>query len=67
MPIDPRKEHFEKIQKLELHDVLKFDQEHLQNRPWLISIVGDKSKIDLDKIKKDGPITELELKDVFAF
>jgi hypothetical protein len=47
--------------------VLKFDQEHLQGRPKLISVVGDKTKIDLDKLKKDGAVTELELKDIFSF
>jgi predicted Zn-dependent peptidase len=67
VPIDPRRERFVKIQKLGLDDVLKFDQEHLQARPKLISIVGDKNKIDLEKIKKVGPVTELGLKDIFAF
>jgi predicted Zn-dependent peptidase len=67
VPVDPRKERFEKIQKLGLADVLKFDQNHLQGRPKLISIVGDKNKIDLEKIKKEGAITELQLKDIFAF
>jgi predicted Zn-dependent peptidase len=67
VPIDPRKARFEKIQQLGLDDVLRFDKEHLQNRPKLISIVGDKNKIDLEKIKKAGAVTELELKDIFAF
>ena len=55
------------VQRLGLDDVLQFDKEHLQGRPKLISIIGDKYKIDLEKIKKDGAITELELKDIFAF
>ncbi|HTY87128.1 MAG TPA: insulinase family protein [Candidatus Acidoferrum sp.] len=67
VPIDPRPERYAQIQKLGLEDVLKFDRTHLQNRPKLISIVGDKSKIDLGKIKEEGPITELEVKDIFAF
>jgi predicted Zn-dependent peptidase len=67
VPVDPRQARFEKIQRLGLDDVLRFDREHLQGRPKLISIVGDKNKIDLDKIKKDGAVTELELKDIFAF
>ena len=67
VPIDPRKARFEKIQRLGLNDVLQFDKEHLQGKPKLISIVGDKNKIDLEKIKKDGAVTELELKDIFAF
>jgi predicted Zn-dependent peptidase len=67
VPIDPRKARFEKVQRLGLDDVLQFDKAHLQGRPKLISIVGDKKKIDLEKIKKDGSITELELKDIFAY
>jgi hypothetical protein len=67
VPIDPRKARFEKIQCLGLEDVLQFDKEHLQGKPKLISIVGDKKKIDLEKIRKDGAVTELELKDIFAF
>jgi predicted Zn-dependent peptidase len=67
VPIDPRKARFEKVQRLGLDDILQFDKAHLQGRPKLISIVGDKKKIDLEKIKKDGSITELELKDIFAY
>jgi predicted Zn-dependent peptidase len=67
VPIDPRQARFQKIQKLGLDDVLKFDQAHLRGRPKLISIVGDKSKMDLDQIKKDGTVTELDLKDIFIF
>jgi hypothetical protein len=55
------------VQRLGLDDILQFDKAHLQGRPKLISIVGDKKKIDLEKIKKDGSITELELKDIFAY
>ncbi len=65
--IDPRKARFEKIQRLGLDDVLRFDKEHLQGRPKLISIVGDKNKIDLEKVRNNGAVTELELKDIFGF
>jgi predicted Zn-dependent peptidase len=67
VPIDPRPARFEKIQRLGLDDVLRFDREHLQHRSRLISITGDKHKIDLEKVKKAGAVTELELKDIFGF
>jgi predicted Zn-dependent peptidase len=67
VPIDPRQSRFEKIQRLGLNDVLEFHKKQLQGRPKLISIVGDKNKIDLEKIRKDGAVTELELKEIFAF
>src|SRR5437016_7178910 len=67
LPIDPRKERFAKIQRLGLDRVVQFQKEHLKGRPRLISIVGDKKKFDLERLKKNGAITELELKDIFVF
>jgi predicted Zn-dependent peptidase len=67
VPIDPRKARFEKVQRASLDQVMQFHQQHLQGKPKLISIVGDKSKIDLERLKNSGAITELELKDLFAF
>jgi predicted Zn-dependent peptidase len=66
-PIDPRKERFAKVQSLDLDQVVRFQKQHLKGRPNLISIVGDKKKFDLDRLKKHGAITELELKDIFDF
>ena len=67
VPIDPRKPRFEKIQRLSLADVLQFQKAHLKGRARLISIVGDKTKFNLEPLKKHGDVTELELKDIFAF
>ena len=67
VPIDPRKARFAKVQRAGLDLVLQFHREHLKGKPKLISIVGDKSKFDLDRLRKSGAITELELKDLFVF
>jgi predicted Zn-dependent peptidase len=67
VPIDPRQERFQKVQGTGMEQVLQFHREHLKGRPRLISIVGDKNKFDLDRIKKSGLISELELKDLFVF
>ena len=67
VPIDPRKSRFEKIQRLGLADVMQFQKEHLKGRNKLISIVGDKAKFNLEQLKKQGDVTELELKDIFVF
>jgi len=67
VPIDPRKPRFEKIQRLGLDDVLQFQTNHLKGRAKLISIVGDKTKFNLEQLKKQGAVTELELKDFFVF
>jgi len=67
VPIDPRKPRFEKIQRLGLADVLQFQKDHLKGRAKLISIVGDKTKFNLEQSKQRGDVIELELKDVFVF
>lgn len=67
VPIDPRKERFAKMQRLGLDQVVQFQKEHLKGRPRLISIVGDRKKIDLDRVRKNGPVTEIALKEIFAF
>jgi predicted Zn-dependent peptidase len=67
LPIDPRKARFEKVQDLNLDAVIAFQKEHLKGRPKLISIVGDKRKFDLERLKKAGALSELGLKDIFIF
>ena len=67
VPIDPRKERFAKVRQLGLDQVVQFQKQHLKGRPRLISIVGDRKKFDLERLKKAGAITELQLKDIFVF
>lgn len=63
---DPRKAWFEKIQQGDLDTVLAFHREYLKNHPKLISVVGDKSKMDLDRLKKLGTVTEIGLDQIFV-
>ncbi|PYJ92933.1 MAG: peptidase M16, partial [Verrucomicrobia bacterium] len=67
VPIDPRMERFAKVRQLGLDQVVQFQKQHLKGRSRLISIVGDKKKFDLERLKKAGAITELQLKDIFVF
>jgi len=67
IPIDPRSWRFDEIQKATLDHVLHFHQEHIQNRPKLISIVGDKNKIDMEALAQHGKLIELTIDDLFAF
>ncbi len=67
LPIDPRLARFTKLQHAGIDLMLQFHRDHLKGRPKLISLVGDKTKIDLDRLKQSGAITELQLQDLFAF
>ncbi len=66
VPIDPRKKRFEDIQKADMATLLGFHREHVKGRPKLISIVGDKAKIDMERIAKHGAIVEISEDQIFV-
>jgi predicted Zn-dependent peptidase len=65
--VDPRAWRFEQIQRGSLEGMLEFYREHIQRRPKLISIVGDKSKFDLASLEQYGEIIELSVEDIFSY
>ena len=60
-------EAFDNGATVDLDAILAFYREHIQGRPQLISITGDKSKMDLEALAAEGEIIELTLEDLFAF
>ena len=66
VPIDPRKWRFEQIQKSNIDMMLQFHQAHLQNRPKIISIVGDQNKMDMEALTKVGKVVEIGLEQIFV-
>jgi predicted Zn-dependent peptidase len=66
VPIDPRKARYEKIRAATLDTVLGFHRDQVQNRPRLITVVGDKAKMDWTGIAKFGPVKECRLEDLFV-
>ena len=67
LPVDPRIARYERFQNAKLEMMLSFYSEHLKGRQKLISIVGDKSKINMENLAKFGKIYELTLADIFVF
>ena len=64
---DPRPSWFDAIIKAESIDtVMAFQKEAIADKPKLISIVGDKKRINLEALKAFGTVTELGLDEVFA-
>jgi len=53
---DPRSWRFEQIQYADLDRVLEFYKEHIEKRPKLISIVGDRKRIDMEALARHGRI-----------
>jgi len=50
-----------------MEDVVKFYEQSIKGKPYVITIYGDKSKIDLDQLKQYGEVIELKLKKVINF
>ncbi len=67
LAVDPRTGRYPLLQQASLEQMLKFYGEQVQHRPRMISIVGDKNKMDLALIGAAGPITEVGLPELFSY
>lgn len=63
---DPRRARFDVVKAAEKELMMAFFREHLQNRPKLISIVGDKTKMDMEKLAGFGEIREVSVDEIFV-
>lgn len=62
---DPKKERLKTYENISFDDIVKFYKNNIHGKPVIISIVGDKKRIDLDALKKYGELIELKEKDIF--
>ena len=46
--------------------MLQFHKAHVQGHPKLISIVGDRNKMDMDRLAAMGQVIEVGLTDIFV-
>jgi predicted Zn-dependent peptidase len=63
---DPRKERFAALQQAEYDLMAEFHQAEIAGKPKLVSIVGDKNKIDMEKLALLGEVIEIDLGDIFV-
>ncbi len=63
---DPRMQRYQELQTASLDDLVEFQQEHVQGRPKLISIVGDLSIIDTEELEKFGTVEEIQVGQLFV-
>ncbi len=61
---DPAIRAYTQYQDLTMSNIVDFYEKSIKSKPYIITIYGDKRKIDLDKLKNYGEIIELKLKDV---
>lgn len=62
---DPRPTRYKNLQNAELDNLRGFYKNEIQPKSILLSIVGDSAKIDLEELKKIGPLTQVQPKKLF--
>jgi predicted Zn-dependent peptidase len=61
---DPRITQFKIFNNLTFKDIYKFYLSNIQSKPMLITIVGNKKNIDMEKLSKFGKIIEIDKKTI---
>ncbi|MDA1370005.1 MAG: insulinase family protein [Proteobacteria bacterium] len=63
---DPRRARYQELQAASMEDLLEFQQQHVKDRPKLISIVGDLSIIDTEELAQFGTVEEVQVDQLFV-
>lgn len=63
---DPRRQRFAELQSASLEDLVQFQQEHVQGKPKLISVLGDLSIIDVEALAQFGEVEQLSTDQLFV-
>ena len=61
---DPRIQKYDIYKSLEFGNIVDFYQQNIKGRPMLITIVGNKKKIDMKELAKYGKIEEVKQKTI---
>jgi predicted Zn-dependent peptidase len=63
---DPRRQRYNELQTASMDDLLSFQQDHVKERPKLISVVGDLSIIETEELEQFGTVREVQVDDLFV-
>jgi zinc protease len=64
---DPRPVRFQAVQAADIQTLTGFFQTQIKGRPKYIAVVGDKTKIDLEKLGAYGEVKEMTLDQLFGY
>ncbi len=63
---DPRKERYNKYLTISFDEIIDFYNKNLKGKPWVITIVGNEKRFDLEALSKYGKIKKVTLDDLFT-
>ncbi|NTW83164.1 MAG: insulinase family protein [Chlorobiaceae bacterium] len=64
---DIREDIYHDVPSLSLADIENFHRKHFRNRKHVLLVLGKKSQLDMETLKKYGTVRELKLKDIFGY
>ncbi|MBC8145730.1 MAG: insulinase family protein, partial [bacterium] len=64
---DLRADTYAGLDKIGIDDVLRFHKDRFTGNKYALCVLGSKSKINMDELKKHGRVVELTLSDVFGY
>ena len=64
---DTRRDMYERMQRGTLDELLDFQREYVQNRPYSFLVMGSKERVDLEYLSRFGPVKELSMEEVFGY
>ena len=62
---DPRKNWVKYYESMAFDEIIKFQKENISGRPMVITMLTDKKRVDMEKLKEYGEIITLKKKDIF--
>ena len=64
---DVRKNLFDQVESFDMSSLVEFHNNHMNNSTRIVMVLGSKSDLDLEVLKKYGEIQHLTLEDVFGY
>jgi len=64
---DIRKDIYREVPAMSLDDIAKFHRKHFRDKKQVMLVLGRKSNLDMEILKKYGTVRELTLKEVFGY
>ncbi|MBD9092217.1 MAG: insulinase family protein [Bacteroides oleiciplenus] len=65
--VDSRIQLYNDVQNMTLKDVVDFQNKWVKGRTYTYAILGDKKELDMDALKKVGPVIELKQEEIFGY
>lgn len=64
---DPRQELFNDLPNMTLNDIAEFQKQYVKDKPLTYCILGDTKNLDINSLKKLGPVTILSQEEIFGY